>query len=154
MMSNTQADAAALLDRKLLELQAAALVLKSRPPKGWVSAIRTALGMSSLAFAKRLNVSQPTAYQYEKSEAQGTISLETLRRIAEALDADLVVALVPRKTVAETLRARAETIAREEMLAVVRTMQLEAQEVDADATREDYRKLVKTLLSNPRKLWN
>jgi predicted DNA-binding mobile mystery protein A len=153
MASPTQTETAELLDRRLPELQAAAQVLKYRPPKGWVSAIRTALGMSGVAFAKLLNVSQPTAYQYEKSEAQGTISLETLSRIAAALEADLVIALVPRKSVAVTLRDRAEKIAREEMRAVVRTMQLEAQEVEAQATREEYEKLVKTLLSSPRKLW-
>ena len=51
------------------------------------------------------------------------------------------------------LRARAESIAREEMRAVINTMRLEDQEVESEATREEYEKLVTSLLTNPRKLW-
>jgi predicted DNA-binding mobile mystery protein A len=153
-MSRAQLDAAELLDRRLPALQAAAQVLKPRPPRGWISGLRTALGLSSAAFAKLLKVAQPTAYKYETSEARGTITLETLSRIADALDAELVVALVPRKPIADTLRARAEAIARDEIRAVVRTMQLEAQQVEEDTTRQEEAKLVTALLSNPKKLWN
>jgi predicted DNA-binding mobile mystery protein A len=109
--------------------------------------------MSSTALAKRLKVSHPTVLEYEKGEVRGTITLETLSRVADALDADLIVALVPRKPVAATLRARAESIARVEMRAVVQTMQLEDQEVEKEATREEHEKLVTSLLMRPRKLW-
>ena len=152
-MSNTQYATAELLDRQLPALQAAASTLRSRPAKGWIAAIRTALGMSSPALAKLLKVSQPTIHEYETGEVRGSITLETLRRVAEALDAELIVALVPRKPVAAALRARAEFIAREEMRAVINTMRLEDQEVEGEATREEYEKLVTSLLTNPRKLW-
>ena len=152
-MSNTQYATAELLDRQLPALQAAASTLRSRPAKGWIAAIRTALGMSSPALAKLLKVSQPTIHEYERGEVRGSITLETLRRVAEALDAELIVALVPRKPVAAALRARAEFIAGEEMRAVINTMRLEDQEVEGEATREEYEKLVTSLLTNPRKLW-
>ena len=152
-MSNTQSATAELLDRQLPDLQAAANTLRSRPSKGWVAAIRTALGMSRSALAKLLKVSQQTINEYEKGEASGSITLETLRRVADALDAELIVALVPRKSVAATLRARAESIARDELRAVVHTMRLEDQEVASEATREEYEKLVTSFLTNPRNLW-
>ena len=152
-MTNTQYATAELLDRQLPALQAAASTLRSRPAKGWIAAIRTALGMSSPALAKLLKVSQPTIHEYERGEVRGSITLETLHRVAEALDAELIVALVPRKPVAAALRARAEFIAREEMRAVINTMRLEDQEVEGEATREEYEKLVTSLLTNPRKLW-
>ena len=152
-MTNTQYATAELLDRQLPALQAAASTLRSRPAKGWIAAIRTALGMSSPALAKLLKVSQPTIHEYERGEVRGSITLQTLRRVAEALDAELIVALVPRKPVAAALRARAEFIAREEMRAVINTMRLEDQEVEGEATREEYEKLVTSLLTNPRKLW-
>ena len=152
-MSNTQSATAELLDRQLPALQAAAYTLRSRPSRGWVAAIRTALGMSRLALAKLLKVSQQTIADYEKGEVSGSITLETLRRVADALDAELIVALAPRKSVAATLRARAESIAREEMRAVIHTMRLEDQEVESEATREEYEKLVTSLLTYPRKLW-
>jgi predicted DNA-binding mobile mystery protein A len=100
-----------------------------------------------------LNVRHSTILQYEKGEVNGTITLETLGRVADALDAELIVAVVPRKSTAATLRARAESIARGEMRAVIQTMRLEDQEVESDASREEYEKLVTTLLANPRKLW-
>jgi predicted DNA-binding mobile mystery protein A len=153
-MSNTQSATAELLDRQLPALQAAANTLRSRPSRGWVAAIRTALGMSRAALAKLLKVSQQTIDAYEKGEVSGSITLETLRRVADALDAELIVTLVPRKPVAATLRARAESIAREEMRAVIHTMRLEDQEVESEATGEEYEKLVTSLLTKPRKLWH
>jgi predicted DNA-binding mobile mystery protein A len=153
LVSNTQHAIAELLDRQLPALQAAANTLRSRPAKGWIAAIRTALGMSSTALAKLLKVSQPTIHEYERGEVRGSITLETLGRVADALDAELIVALVPRKSVASALRVRAESIARAEMRAVVNTMRLEDQEVESEATREEYEKLVTSLLTNPRKLW-
>jgi predicted DNA-binding mobile mystery protein A len=152
-VSNAQSAAAELLDRQLPALQAAANTLRSRPPRGWIAAIRTALGMSSTALAKLHTVSQPTILEYEKGEMRGSITLQTLGRVADALDAELIVALIPRKSVAATLRARAESIARDEMRAVVHTMRLEDQEVEGQATREEYEKLVTSFLTNPRKLW-
>jgi predicted DNA-binding mobile mystery protein A len=152
-VSNAQSATAELIDRQLPALQAAANTLRSRPPRGWIAAIRMALGMSGMALAKLLKVSQPTIHQYEKGEVSGSITLQTLRRVADALDAELTVALVPRKSVAATLRARAESIARDEMRAIVHTMRLEDQEVESEATCEEYEKLVAVLLANPRKLW-
>jgi predicted DNA-binding mobile mystery protein A len=152
-VSNPQSAAAELLDRQLPALQAAAKALRSRPSKGWIAAIRTALGMTSTALAKELKVSHSTILEYEKGEVSGSITLQTLGRVADALDAELIVALVPRKSVAATLRARAESIAGEEMRAVVNTMRLEDQEVESDATHEQYEKLVTSLLTFPRKLW-
>src|ERR1700719_2345081 len=109
LVSKVQSATAELLDRELPALQAAAHTLRSRPSRGWIAAIRTALGMSSTALAKRLNVGHSTILEYEKGEVRGSISLETLGRVADALDAELIVALVPRKSAAATLRARAES---------------------------------------------
>ena len=152
-MSNAQSATAELLDRQLPALQAAASTLRLRPSGGWIRAIRTALGLSSTALAKILKVTHSTVLEYEKGERSRSITLETLGRVADALDAELIVALVPRKPVATTLRARAESIAHEEMRAVIQTMRLEDQEVESEATREEYEKLVTSLLANSRKLW-
>ena len=152
-MSTPQSAAAELLDRQLPALQAAAKALRSRPSKGWIAAIRTALGMTSTALAKRLEVSHSTMLEYEKGEVRGSVTLQTLGRVADALGAELIVALVPRKSVEATLRERAESIARQEMGAVIQTMRLEDQEVESEATHEEYEKLVTSLLRYPRKLW-
>ena len=72
-------------------------VRQSKPVRGWIKAIREALGMTAEQLAKRLGVKQPSVVALEQSEAKGTIELATLRRVAEALDCTLVYALVPNK---------------------------------------------------------
>ena len=60
------------------------------PVRGWIKAIREALGMSTAQLAKRLGIKQPSVVELEQSEAKGTIELATLRRMAEALDCTCV----------------------------------------------------------------
>ncbi len=43
------------------------------PVRGWIKAIREALGMSTAQLAKRLNVTQPSVTALEQSDAKGTI---------------------------------------------------------------------------------
>jgi predicted DNA-binding mobile mystery protein A len=152
-VTNVQSSTADVLDRQLPALQSAAQTLRARPSRGWIAAIRTALGMSTTALSKRLGVNHSTILEYEKSEMRGSITLNTLGRVADALGAELIVALVPRKSMATALRERAESVARGEMRAVIQTMRLEDQEVESEATREECEKLVTSLLSHPRKLW-
>src|SRR4051812_24912152 len=81
------------------------------PPKGWVRAIRDALGMTGVQFARRLRVRPPSVASLEVSEASGAIQLNTLRRAAEALDCTLVYALVPNDSLEGAIRTRARKIA-------------------------------------------
>src|SRR6266403_836753 len=99
----TKANRAALsrshLDERFKKMNA---VGRFQPPlRGWIKAIREALGMSTLQLAKRLKIKQPSVVALEQSEAKGTIELATLRRVAEALDCTLVYALVPNKPLAQ-----------------------------------------------------
>lgn len=103
------------------------------PPKGWIRAIRDALGMTGVQFAAKLGVRPQSVDALEKSEANGSIKLDTLRRAAEALDCTVVYALVPNKSLEEMVRSRARTIAMRDLGRVSHTMKLEAQGTgDAD----------------------
>ena len=103
------------------------LAFAERPARGWVRAIRDALGMSSRQLAARINISQPAVAQLERSEADGVVQLDTLRRAADALECDLVYVLVPRASLDEIVRSRARTVARADIATVDRTMRLEQQ---------------------------
>jgi predicted DNA-binding mobile mystery protein A len=100
------------------------------PPRGWVRAIRDALGMSGPQLGARMGVRPQSVETIEKSEAAGTIQLKTLRRAAEALDCTLVYALVPNTSLEEMVDAHAREIATRELNRVAHTMRLEAQETD------------------------
>src|SRR5690242_6724739 len=83
----------------------------SRPGRGWIRAVRNALGMTTAQFARRMGVSQPRAVTIEKSEANRSITLKTLERAAEALDCRVVYFLVPSRSLEDLLRFRAEYVA-------------------------------------------
>ncbi len=128
--------------------------LPARPSSGWLKAVREALGMTATHVAGRLGVRTSTVTRLESSEADDTISLVTLRRAAEALGCELHYALVPRQSLADTLQARANSVAREQMAAISHTMGLEAQATSAQAIDEQTRALAQSLLAGSRRvLW-
>jgi predicted DNA-binding mobile mystery protein A len=126
MKNDTRKRARERLDERLAPLKPADRF--RAPPKGWVRAIRDALGMTGVQFARRLRVRPPSVAALEASEASGTIQLNTLRRAAEALDCTLVYALVPNDSLEGAVRTRARTIALHDLGRVAHTMRLEAQE--------------------------
>jgi predicted DNA-binding mobile mystery protein A len=141
------------LDKRFAALRP--LAKSQRPPKGWLRAIRNALGMTTAQFGRRLGVSQPRIVELEQSEVSGSVTLHTLQRAAEALGCRLVYALVPEKPLTETLRERAELIAERQSAAVEHTMRLEDQAVhDKKAARELREQLIEELLRRPARLWD
>jgi predicted DNA-binding mobile mystery protein A len=134
----------AQLDRSLKPYRAAGKIL--RPPKGWIRAIRQALGVSSGDLARRLGTSRQLPLQLEKGEAADSITLRSLRSVANALDCDLVYALVPRAGSMQALiedHARAE--AKKRVLEVEHAMALEDQAVGRidEAVEAETRRMVR-----------
>lgn len=138
------------LDARLTLLQPE---IRFQPPyKGWIRAIRDALGMSSRQLAKRVGSSAANIEGLEKSEVSGTIQLRSLRRVAEEMDCVLVYALVPKTSLNDAVKHRAREIAMQEIGRVAHTMRLEGQATnprDLDARIEQFiRKHI-----NDRDLW-
>lgn len=126
-----------------------------RPSRGWIRAIREALGMTTRQLAERLGVKQPSLAELETSEAAGNITVKSLERAAEALGCRLVYALVPIKPLTATIEERALQLARQKLAAIEQTMRLENQEVrDKVAQKEAERRLVEELLRRPARLWD
>ncbi len=109
----------------------------SRPPRGWIRAIREALGMSAAALARRLGTTAGAVTRLEQSEAADRIRVDTLRRAADALDCELVYLLVPRHPLAAVVRDRARELARSQVAAVEQTMRLEGQATGDTKEMED-----------------
>jgi predicted DNA-binding mobile mystery protein A len=122
------------------------------PVRGWIKALREALGMSTAQLAKRLGIRQPSLVALEQSEAKGTIELATLRRAAEALDCTLVYALVPNKPLETTLRDRARAFARRRRDPVEHSMLLEDQKVTAKDAEARVDEILRE--TNPRLFWD
>ena len=145
---------ASQLDRKLPALRSAAQTLaRAMPASGWIKALRQGLGMTSAAFGRRLKVTQQTATEFETGERAGSITLASLRRAAEALDADLVYAFVPRKKLRDAISERAHELARKRIAPVAHSMRLEAQGLSDEETAEQIEELARELEGRPRELW-
>jgi predicted DNA-binding mobile mystery protein A len=144
------AQSRARLDERLAQFGAAQQY--SPPSRGWIKAIRDALGMSTAQLARRLGVRQPSIVDLERSEEKGTIELATLRRVAEALDCSLVYALVPNHPLEMTIRARARAFLRRRRSPIEHTMLLEAQDVASPATERQVEDIIRE--TNPRRFWD
>jgi predicted DNA-binding mobile mystery protein A len=118
----------------------------ARPPRGWIKAIREALGMTTAQLAKRIGVSQPRAVAIEKAEADRSITLNSLERAARALDCRLVYALVPRDPLEELLNARARRLALKRLESTRHSMSLEAQDVDETDEQEQLKRTIRRLV--------
>lgn len=81
------------------------------PSRGWIRAVRGALGMSGRQLARRLGLTQQSVARMEKDEVTGALTIKTLRRVAESLDCVLVYGIVPRENLESIVHDRARTIA-------------------------------------------
>jgi predicted DNA-binding mobile mystery protein A len=130
------------LDKRLNMLRNSSF---ARPPRGWVKAIREALGMTTRQLAQRIGVVQSRVVDIEKAEVTGSITLESLERAARALDCELIYALVPRKPLETMVEERATILAERSVNAVRHSMALEDQSLDEAEKHEQIRRLTRQL---------
>ncbi len=126
----------------------------ARPYKGWIRAIRDSLGMTTIQLAQRLRVSQPRVSAIEKDEVNNSLTLETLMRVAEALDCTFVYALVPNSSLDDMVRRQAKKVALESLARVEQTTRLEDQEVMEVEHQSQLEDLIDDLLAHDlRRIW-
>lgn len=119
------------LDQNIQALRTASELTKSKPTKGWLRAVRGALGLSQSAVAANAGIKQQGFLQWETRESKGTITLDSLERAAAAMDCDLVYYLLPKAGIADSF---AELAARHDRdgqhrRAAMHSMALEGQAV-------------------------
>lgn len=149
-MDKSLARARTALDKRLMSLRP--IDKFAVPPRGWVRAIRDALGMSGAQLAARLGVKAPSVVALEQSETADTIRLETLRKAALALDCQLVYALVPNKPLADMVAERAQAKALGVIGGVSHSMTIENQQVFDDNLEERIQNFISETLRD-RDLW-
>src|ERR1035437_4559253 len=101
----------------------------------WVRAVRQAVGMPAIEFARRMGVQEREVYRMERAEEESRIELGSLRRAAEALDCELIYALTPRKGTLGEMAAghRAE---REKVLDIGRVARDDRREMEGKRRRK------------------
>jgi predicted DNA-binding mobile mystery protein A len=141
------------LDERFTKM--APIHLFNPPSRGWVRAIRDALGMSLRQLAKRVGLSHSRVAAIEQGEVNGTLTLDTLRRAAEALNCELVYALVPKNTLLETIEYRSYDKAKGVTAQIRHSMELENQAVDDKEIHAQMLKVAAAFRTkDARKLWD
>ena len=98
------------------------------PGDGWIQGIRTALNMTLGQLAKKMKITSPSLKNFETREKQGNITLNSLKQIANALDMQLVYAIIPKEgSLDDMVDAKAWEKAREIVNRTANTMALEDQ---------------------------
>ena len=139
------------LDKRFTLIREAPMTV---PPRGWIRAIREALGLSTRQLAKQMGSSQSWISVLEKAEINGNTTINSLRQAAEAMDCTFVYAVIPRKSLAENLQRRAAEIADDELRYLNHSMRLENQMMTNEDMQAERKRLIDALLAeSPRKLW-
>lgn len=133
----------------------AAVELPPVPRSGWIASIRQALGMSKTQLAKRIGVTRPSLDELESNEVKETITLASLRKVADALGCDLQYVLVPRKPLERQIAEQALKKASSRLGRVNQSQALEASALEAGSLSRAIKDLARELeVTRPSSLWN
>jgi predicted DNA-binding mobile mystery protein A len=125
------------------------------PAKGWIRAIRDALGMNGRQLADRLKVYRARTSQIEKDELTGAVTFKTMRRVAEGMDCVFVYGFVPRTSLKETVRNQARKVAIKHLGRASLTMGLEDQALSTNENESALSDMVEELVETlPSTLWD
>lgn len=119
--------------------------------EGWIRRMRLSLNMTLNKLGNACGVSTATIAQLEKRESEGRISIETLRRAAEAMNCEFTYAFVPKTDMHEFIHLKAYEKAKRILLSADLHMSLEDQRVESD-TEERIQRLKKKLIHEG-KVW-
>lgn len=142
------------LDKKLQALQP--LRDMERPKDGWIFLIRKTLNMSLRQLGDRLSVSPQGMTKVEKNEAEGRITLKSLREAGDALNLKLVYGFVPKDgSLEKMIEKRAAELAHKIVMRTSTTMKLEDQENSNQRIREAIDDMTEELKREmPKSLWD
>ena len=119
----------------------------------WVKYIRNAYGMTVRQLAQRSGISKSVISQTEKGEENDQVTLRSPRQAAQALNCDLVDALVPREPISEAIHRQAEKKARKILAESHLQMELEDQALDTCNLQIQLEELIEEVKKS-RQLWD
>ncbi|MBS1960590.1 MAG: mobile mystery protein A [Bdellovibrionales bacterium] len=139
------------LQRKILSQKIASwmsLSDPSRPPSGWLRAVRGALGITTRQLAALIGTNHAGIAALEKRETEGKVTIETLEKAAKAMGCRFVYAIIPDQpnhSLDEILDRRATTTAKRILGRIEHSMRLERQGSPDEEIAEEVKKLAHEL---------
>jgi predicted DNA-binding mobile mystery protein A len=141
------------LDQKALKLGELKSII---PAKGWIYLIREILHISLKQLGNKLGIKPQSVSEMEKREADGALTLRSLKEVAAALDMNFVYGFIPKdgsleKLIERKAREMAEKIVKRTSV----TMQLEDQGNSPKRIKKAIDELTEELKREiPKSLWD
>ena len=112
--------------------------------------------MTMAQLGNKLNITRQGIKRIEDSEANGTITINSLKEVAKAMDMKFVYALVPTNgTIEDLIEVKAEKLAQKIVLRTNQNMKLEDQGIDSDKLSKTIKDLADEIKREMRKsLWD
>lgn len=124
------------------------------PRDGWVRAMRQALGMTTAQLAERMGVTRQAVLQLEKAEQRQTATWTSLRKAADAMDCEVVYAVVPRGSLQQVLMRQGRKQAERQLRRIAHSMRLDSHVVGPDEMEHQLAELAGHLATErSRALW-
>jgi predicted DNA-binding mobile mystery protein A len=124
------------------------------PQDGWVRTLRQALGITTEQLASKLGVTRQAVLQLEAAERSQTATWSSLRKAANAMDCEVVYAVVPRGSLNQVLLRQGRKQAERHVQRIAHSMKLDAHVVGpAEQERQVEELAVQLAAERSRALW-
>lgn len=121
---------------------------------GWINVVRNTLNITFAYIAGKLNTSPQVIKKFEKNEIDGSITINTLKKVADAMECNLVYAFVPKAGSFENLiDNKAEQISEILISRASNSMNLEMQSVNDGMILNQKTQMKSELKQNLKNLW-
>ncbi len=141
-----------LIEEVMQSLQGVKIAKRGLTIGALIKSIRTQLGMSQMALAKRSGVRQTTVSRIEGGQSDANLS--TLNKILDAISCELVIAPLLQDSIDAIRRKQARKIAEKQVHYLKGTMNLEKQQPDSRFVEELIKQEEERLLQGPNaRLW-
>lgn len=119
--------------------------------KGWIREVREALGMTLGKLGESCGLALSTVAQAERGEVDGKITVETLRKTAEAMNCEFAYVFIPKSDLNSFIESKAYEKAKRILTSADLHMTLEDQKVKSDLEPRIQR--LKNKLISEGKVW-
>ena len=126
------------------------------PPKGWINTVRAALKMSLRQLGSRLHISPQSVKEIEEREANGSLTIKSLKEVGLALNLKLIYGFIPLEgSIEKMIENRAYKLAEEIISRTSQSMKLENQENKEERLKKAIEMKASDIIDKmPKYLWD
>ncbi len=120
----------------------------------WIKVVRQALGMTQAQLARRLGIQPQSLHNLEKNELNQSISIGSLKKVANALHCQIYIVFIPDKAIEKVVQENAMQTATKIIMDTAHTMDLEKQAPTEKFLKKQIKEVAEELIRNAdKRIW-